>query len=445
MQPDPAPLPNRSGRFFYGWLIVAAGFAANVAYSEQFNSTYGVFISHVGAETGWGRTALAGVKTVARLPESVVAAFIGPVVDRYGARWLMVGGGVVMGVSFMLLAAIQELWQLFLILGLLLPIGAVCVGGFVTTVTISNWFVLKRGRAIGIVSMGGSLGTMVLPIVASLLIEAWSWRVAWFAMGVGVLLLLIPAALFVRRRPEDMGLQPDGLAPGAEAPTAGATRGQRERRAQLLAADVVWRRREIIRSPVLWILAFAWGFQTFAVTGTNVHMVPFLHDMGAPLMLAAAAVSLRSAIALVAQPVWGYVVDRAPIKPVASLQFVATAAGIAMWLLPPSVPSIVLGLILFGLGGSGGAVVSEMIWAGFYGRLSLGAVRGIAYPLQNVLGAFGPLAIGLLYDVSGTYAGAFLVMTVGSLAAAGLVQFARPPRPPAAASESSRVAGGAPP
>lgn len=444
MQQDPAPAAGRPPRFFYGWLIVAAGFAANVAYSEQFNSTYGVFIAHVGAETGWGRTALAGVKTVARIPESVVAAFIGPVVDRYGARWLMVGGGLVMAVSFMLLSTIQELWQLFLILGLLLPVGAVCLGGFVTTVTISNWFVLKRGRAIGIVSMGGSLGTMVLPIIASLLIEAWNWRVAWFAMGVGVLVLLIPAAIFVRRRPEDMGLQPDGVEAPSDMPVAALSGAQRRRREQLLAADVVWRRSDIIRSPVLWVLAFAWGFQTFAITGTNVHMVPFLHDFGAPLLVAAGAVSLRSGIALVAQPVWGYVVDRVPIKPVASLQFVVTSAGIAMWLLPATVPTVVIGLVLFGLGGSGGAVVSEMIWAGFYGRLSLGAVRGIAYPLQNVLGAFGPFGIGLLYDVSGSYASSFVVMAVGSLVAAGLIQLARPPRAPAQREpESARQAGAA--
>jgi cyanate permease len=116
-----------------------------------------------------------------------------------------------------------------------------------------------------------------------------------------------------------------------------------------------------------------------------------------------------------------------------------------MWLLPASVPTVVLGLVLFGLGGSGGAVVSEMIWAGFYGRLSLGAVRGIAYPLQNVLGAFGPLAIGLLYDVSGSYAPAFLVMAIGSLAAAGLVQLARAPQAPARpGSEPTRPIGAAP-
>ena len=440
MAPDPVRTAPGTRRFFYGWLIVAAGFAANVAYSEQFNSTYGVFIYHVGGETGWGRTALAGVKTIARIPESIVAAFIGPLVDRYGARWLMVAGGGIMAASFMLLSTIQELWQLFFYMGVLMSLGGVCLGGFVTTVAVANWFILKRGRALGIATMGGSFGTMLLPVLASLMIEAWGWRQTWFLMGVAVLVLVIPAALFVRRRPEDLGLQPDGFAAPSEhvtAPTLSA--GQRRRREQLLAADVVWTRREVIRTPVLWVMVFAWGFQIFSVTGTNLHMVPFFQDLGAPLIVAAAAVSARSATSLVAHPLWGVVIDRIPVKPAASLHFLMTALGIAMWLLPPSTPTLVAGLVLFGLGGGGGAVVSEMIWSGFFGRLSLGTVRGVAFPLQTALGAVGPLAIGLLYDLSGSYTSSFVVLATGSVVAAILVQLAKPPPPPAAQRPSDLI------
>jgi len=442
MASEPAHAAPRPRRFFYGWLIVAAGFAANVAYSEQFNSTYGVFIYHVGGETGWGRTALAGVKTIARIPESIVAAFIGPLVDRYGARWLMVAGGVIMAASFMLLSTIQEMWQLLFYMGVLMSLGGVCLGGFVTTVAVANWFVLKRGRALGIATMGGSFGTMLLPVLASVMIEAWGWRQTWFAMGVAVLILVIPAALFVRRRPEDMGLHPDGFDSPSEhtaAPTLSA--GQRRRREQLLAADVVWTRREVIRTPVLWVMVFAWGFQIFSVTGTNLHMVPFFQDLGAPLIVAAAAVSVRSAMSLVAHPLWGIVVDRIPVKPAASLHFLMTALGIGMWLLPASGPTLVAGLVLFGLGGGGGAVVSEMIWSGFFGRVSLGTVRGVAFPLQIALGAVGPLAIGLLYDLSGSYTSSFVVMAAGSVLAAILVQLAQPPPPPAAAQRSADLIG----
>jgi MFS family permease len=229
-----------------------------------------------------------------------------------------------------------------------------------------------------------------------------------------------------------MGLQPDGFdAPSEHAVAPMLTERQRQRRDEMMAADVVWTRRAAIRTPVLWVMVFAWGFHVFSVTGTNLHMVPFFQDLGAPLLVAAAAVSVRSATSLIAHPVWGLVIDRIPVKPAASLHFLITALGIGMWLLPPSVPTLVAGLMLFGIGGGGGAVVSEMIWSGFFGRLSLGTVRGLAYPLQNALGAVGPLAIGLLYDLSGSYTSSFAVLAGGSVVAAILVQLAQPPRPPA--------------
>ncbi len=186
-------------------------------------------------------------------------------------------------------------------------------------------------------------------------------------------------------------------------------------------------------------MVFAWGFQIFSVTGTNLHMVPFFQDLGAPLIVAAAAVSVRSAMSLVAHPLWGIVVDRIPVKPAASLHFLMTALGIGMWLLPASGPTLVAGLVLFGLGGGGGAVVSEMIWSGFFGRVSLGTVRSVAFPLQTALGAVGPLAIGLLYDLSGSYTSSFVVMAAGSVLAAILVQLAQPPPPPAARRSSDLI------
>jgi len=98
-----------------------------------------------------------------------------------------------------------------------------------------------------------------------------------------------------------------------------------------------------------------------------------------------------------------------------------------MWLLPPSEASLLAGIILFGMGASGSQVVAEVMWASFYGRLSLGAVRGIAYPISTFFAGVGPLAVGLLYDLSGSYQVSFAIMLVGCLASAGLIQLARQP------------------
>jgi MFS family permease len=409
---------------------VFAGVLVSIAYSVQFNSAYGVFVHHMTADTGWSRTALAGVRTVTRLPEAVGAMIVGPLVDRYGARWIMVAGGIVMAGSLALLATIQEVWQLYLYMGLLVPIGAVCLGGFVPTVVVANWFVAQRGRAIGILSMGGSLGTVILPLAASPAIEVWGWRGAWIALAVLVLVLTIPAGVLVRRRPEDLGLYPDGAPGPTETSVAPRGTAATKQRDEAASADVVWTRREVMRTPAMWVMVFAWGVAGFSVTGTNLHMIPHLMDVGYPLILAAAAVSMRSAASLVGSPLWGYVVERVPLQPVAAIGFLMQGAGIAVLLLPPSPATIIAWLLLFGLGGAGSHVVSEVIWAHYYGRLSLGMVRGIAYPFQTVLVALGPLGIGLLYDLSGGYQSSFVLMAAGSVIAALLIQLARAPKPP---------------
>jgi MFS family permease len=425
---------TRKPRLFYGWYVVAASFLANVAYTEQFSAAYGVFITYLTAEMGWGRTALAGVKTMARLVEAVLAPLVGALVDRYGARWIMVGGGVITSVAFLLASTLSEIWQLYLYFGFIGPVGSVCIGGFVTTVTVANWFVMRRGRAIGLTSMGISFGTMVLPVLTSAMIPAWGWRTSWLVLGIGVLFLLLPAAIFIRRRPEDLGMHPDGIAPDAAAAQPLQT-SERERRRQeaAVAADVVWTRAEALRCPVLWILVFSWGFAQFAMASTTLHMVAFFADLGYPLMVGAIALSVRSAISIPGNVLWGMVIERMSSKIAAAIGFLITGMGLAMWVLPPSPLTLIAGIILFGIGGSGAHVASETIWADFFGRVSLGTVRGVAYPFSTFFAATGPLALGVFYDLTGSYQLGFAIMIVGCIASAALIQLARPPKPPGAA------------
>ncbi len=425
-KPSVRVLSERTG-IYYGWFIVAAGFLANLAYSEQFSAAYSVFVYHLGSSTGWTRTMLAGVKTAGRWTEALVAPGIGVLVDRYGARWIMVAGGGLSGAALMLASTVEELWQLYLYVGVLAPLGGVCLGGFVTTVAVANWFVLRRGTAIAIASMGMSFGTMVLPLVSSGLIEVWGWRSAWFILGAAVIAFTVPAALLVRRRPEDLGMRPDGL---AATPEGAAPTKARQRQEALLAADVVWRHGDILRSRLMWIMVFAWGFAQFAMASTTLHMVPFFLDLGFPLVIAAGALSLRSGIAMALNPVWGQIIERAPLKHAASVQFTLSAIGLGMWLLPPTPVTLLLGILFFGVGASGSQVIAEVIWASYYGRISLGTVRGITYPIQTIFAGAGPLAVGLLYDLSGNYESSFAVLLGGCLLSAALIQFARPPGRP---------------
>ncbi len=424
-----APAAPRKPRIFYGWLIVGACFLANFAYTEQFSAAYGVFITHLEADMGWGRTALAGVKTMARLVEAMITPILGPRIDRFGARWFMVGGACVMALSFFLASVLTELWQLYLYFGLIGAVGGVCLGGFVTTVTIANWFVVKRARAVALSTMGISVGTMVLPLISSGMIDALGWRLTWFVFGFGVLALATPAGIVVRRRAEDMGMHPDGIAPDAAGAATLDPEAERRREAAR-KADVAWTRSQVLRTQVFWILVFSWGLAQFAMASTTLHMVPFFADLGYPLFVGALALSLRSAIGIPGNLMWGMLLDRIPVKIAASIGFLLTGSGLLCWAMPATGASLIAGIILFGLGASGGQVALEVIWPDFFGRVSLGTVRGVAYPVSTFFAATGPLALGLIFDLTGSYRAGFAVMIVGCLAAAGLIQLAQRPRAP---------------
>ena len=421
------------GGIFYGWWIVIAGLFANFAWAEQFNSSYGVFVGHVGDEMSWGRTALAGVQTVTRVPEALATLFLGPFVDRHGARWLVAAGGVVVGASFISLSTIDQLWQLYLYKGLVMAIGAACLGGFVG-VTVSNWFVAKRGRALGIVTMGTALATLTMPLLGAFMIESWGWRQAWAAMGVVVLVCTIPATVLFRRRPEDLGMRPDGAEPRAGLDRTAGERA-RLRREALLRVDAVWTRGQVLRTPTFWVMTYGWGMAGLAVSATNLHIVPYLQDFGYPLTIAAGAISLRAAMMLVTNPLWGLAVERWSIKRTALIPFLFSAAAMLLFLVSPTPPGLVTALVLYGIGNGGSQVLQETVWADYYGRVSLGLVRGLVNPLQNGFSALGPLVMGLLFDLSGSYQSSWLVLMCGFSLAALLMLFVSQPRVPGPAAQ----------
>lgn len=422
---------------FYGWWVLVASSLANFAYAEQLNTSYGVFLHQLGVDMGWSRTALAGVATLTRIPEALLTSVLGPIVDRHGTRWLIGLGGLIVGTSFLALSTIDQLWQLYVIKGMVMSLGAACLGGFLG-VTVSNWFAAKRGRALGILWAGSFLSTGVMPLAAASMIELWGWRQTWFLMGILVLVLALPSVFIVRRRPEDLGLHPDGIAPN-EVVAHPADERERQRREALLAADVRWTRRQLLRAPMLWIGVFAWGLSAMAIGGTNLHLVPFVQGLGYPLVIAAGALSLRATCAMVGSPMWGLLLERVPINLAASLPFVFTAVALILFWLSSDPVVLIIALILYGIGVSGNFVGQETVWAYYFGRTSLGLVRSVANPLQIGFTAAGPVVLGAAYDMTGSYQLAWLGLACAFVLCAILVQFSRPPRRPTQTVQDGRA------
>ena len=214
------PTTNES-KFFYGWVIVAVGFLAHIASAFSISSTLSVFLIPLSQDLGLSRGAFSLIRSGEILIGAAAAPLVGTLLDRHGGRWLIATGGLISGLGFLLLGQARDFWQFMFVRWLLVSPGDTLMGSMVVNVSISQWFVRMRGRALALAGMGHGLAKVCMPVAAASLILYTGWRGAWVVFGIVTLLLVVaPSLLLMRRRPEDMGLLPDGRADGQPGDTA---------------------------------------------------------------------------------------------------------------------------------------------------------------------------------------------------------------------------------
>ena len=421
-------LRDKKPRFFYGWYIVLASFLAHIAYAEQNSSILGVFLRPMTREFGWSRTELTGAQSVARLVEGIFAPVIGPIIDRHGPRPLMLVGSLIAGLGFLALSQINTIWQFYLTKGLVIAIGFLCMGFMVTNTAISNWFVRLRGRAIGIAGMGTSLANVAMAPVVVWMIGQWDWRSAWMAFGLLTwIVVLVPSALLMRRRPEDEGLRPDGDEPyqtSAEMTTETHTQTSVESE----PLEPIWGRSEVVRTSAFWLIILTFSVSNLAFQGINISMVPYFEDLGFATSIAAAALVTRAIIQLIAAPLWGFAVERIDVRYLGFLKFSLQGLAALLFLIGRNIPVLFTGVIVYAIGSSGSAVISEIIWANFFGRLTLGSIRGVGTPLLTLFSAIGPVFMNIIFDLTGSYELAFILFIFLFALSAGLILLLKQPQ-----------------
>ena len=418
------PLPTQvfGRRFYYGWYIVGVAFVSSMMSMGITAYSMGVFLKPMTEELGWSRTDISLGQTLTTFVTGILGVTIGRRMDARGGRSLMVGGAVVGGFGFIALGQVHELWQYYLVRAGLVAVGSIGMGNLVVNVALSNWFVRQRGRAIAIGVMGTSVAALVLPTAADRMIDAWGWRAAWAAIGVAIWATVIPAAMLaMRRRPEDYGLQPDG--------DTAAVQG---RAAARVASDVRWTRSMAARTPALWMLVLTFGLASTGMGALLLHLIPYMTDEGFTRAQAAGAFGMIGIAGLLSKPLWGIALDRFPVRRCAAAEFALMALGIALILGSHTVAPLYASIFTLGLGIGGVVTVQEVVWADFFGRLTLGSVRSLAQPFTIVSSAGGPVFAGFAYDHFGSYATAFHLFIATYVAAAVLILLTPSPRPPVA-------------
>jgi len=398
--------------FFYGWNILFAAGSSMVVRNAAASLTLAVFIFPMSEDLGWSRTLIAGAASVGGLAATVASPVVGWALDRYGARVILTGSVLVMGLSTVSLAwaTVPIAFYLAYGTGRVIFSSPMNIG---SSVVVSRWFVRRRGRATGILFLSHSLGMITFPLIAGLVIKYRGWEDAWIVLGVLVWVLALgPVSMLVRQSPESVGLLPDGDLP---------TEQDDGTPAESPAEEQNWTLKEAMRTPTLWLLALATGSLYLLQSGTNIHQGAYFLDQGLGVGVSAATLSMNAVFTGVGSLFWGWLVDKAPVR--------YTYAGVALMMavaliLFPIADTIVEALTvaaIFGMAVGGILVVPVVAYANYFGRQSLSAIRGVTEPLVSLGQAIGAVFSGIVYDVTGSYKDAFLILGILGFATIGML------------------------
>ncbi len=414
-------------RYFYGWKIVWATFLSRFSFASGNASVLGLFFTPLNSEFGWSRTVISGVLSLARLFEGLTSPLLGPIIDRYGPRVPMIIGGILLSLGFLSLSLMANLWQFYLIRGVFMAAGFALTGMLVTNTAVSNWFIRRRGRAIAMAGMGTNTGMLIIAPVTVGIIAVWGWQTAWLFFAIlAWIVVVIPSAILMKRRPEDIGLKPDGDLPAASNDPNNPSRQSTTTRPA--AGEAVWTRREVMRTPAFWLLITGISSSMLAFQGVNISIAPYAEDLGLGAATIAALLMVRSIATLAVTPGWGILSERVASPLVRVSPFFIQMLASAFLALADRSVMLWLGVVFYGTGFAGMMIIQEVIWANYYGRLTLGTVRSTSLPLQVLIAGGGPVLINVVFDITGSYRPAYTAFIGLYLLAALLVWFARPPK-----------------
>ncbi len=412
-------------RFYYGWVIVAVVALAGFTLSAETLPVLGVILKPVTKEFGWSRSVFTGALTTGTLLGGVIALGIGPFIDRFGGRWTIAVAFTILGGTLVLMAGIDALWKFYVlqILGRIVTTGIVALA---VSVIIPKWFIAKRGRAVALGQLGAKLGSTVTPLYIQYLVSISGWRVAAATAGVVVWLVsLFPAVIFLRRRPEDLGLLPDGMTPEEKETTIPAV--ARGKTGSSTDQEISLPLGKVITLTSFYLLALAYATSSFVRAGVNLHTIPYFTDQGFGPGIAVAVVAMLSAGAALGALVFGLLAERYSIRLILTVNYLLMAVSFVLLLAASSTGVALLWGLYLGLLGGGQQTIEHIIVADYYGRDSLGAVRGAVWPVQMAGNSTGPLAAALAYDITGNYLFIFAVFGALSLIAGLCVYLSRPP------------------
>lgn len=413
-----------TGSFFYGWLIVGVALVS-MAFWLGIRSSFSVFYVALLEDFPWSRGETAGIQSTVFLTYTIMAPVVGGLIDRFGPRRVIAPGIVLLAVGLIISAYASTLLEFYLFYGIVMGAGITCIAIVSYTAILAHWFEKRRGVASGIAVSGMGFGTFLLVPLSQHLISLWGWRLAFVVLGALVLIVLFPLnVFFLRHKPQDLGLLPDGLV-ARESPQGS---GSNRMGSGWLETD--WTLGKALQKGRFWaLLTFAF-LLVMPIYIVLVHHVSFLVDNGIDKMKAAFAFAVIGIISSGFRIFWGWLSDHIGREWTSTMGAMCVAGAAWTLLLLEKLGEgggfVYPFIVLFGAGWGVTAPMFMAVAADLFRGRGFGLIYGILEGVIGVGGALGAWVAGFIFDETGTYRWAFLLVMFSSVLSCLFIWLAAP-------------------
>jgi sugar phosphate permease len=410
-------------KIFHGWYMVGAGSGLQFLQAGLMTQAFGAYVAVLQEERGWSKTALSGAAALQQMEVAILGPILGWLIDRFGPQiWIRIGV-VVFGIGLMLLSYTDTLpafYSAFIVIAL----GSSLCGFFPVNVALINWFERWRARALSSMSIGLALGGTAIPVVAWSM-GAFGWRATAFASGVVMIVVGLPLAFVMRRRPEDHGETVDGTAREPEV--------YKEKSSQLPTRDFT--AREALRTPAFWLLSLGHGFALLVVHAISVHAITHMNQGLGYSIAAASLVYTVLTLSQLGGVFIGWLIgDRYDKRLISAACMLAHMTALLLLTYAANVVMVLAFAVLHGAAWGLRGPFMQALRADYFGRSAIGMILGLSFMIIVVGQVGGPMIAGIFADLTGSYRVGFTILAL--LAGLGSLFFIlakRPRLPPAAA------------
>jgi MFS family permease len=392
-RPGAHPEQGTGGVPPYAWVVVVV-LAITLTIASGARFLFGVVLKPISEEFGWNRAQLTGAVMVAMIVLSICQPVVGILVDRVGPKKILVTGLALLGVALVPFSFVTNLWQVYLLYGLVMSFGLAAASPVLATSLVGRWFTQKRGLAMSMATSGSAFGQLLIVPVAAWIMLMTSWQMTYRVLAVALLLVALPlTAIFLRDAPPTLGTE-------TPKPEEGLTL------------------RDAIVRPPFWILAFGFAVCGWTMAFPNTHFLAYADDMGMSVLHAANTVSVTAIFSILGSVLLGLAADRYARTGVLALTYALRGAAFLLLLLLPAGNLLyVYGLVL-GISWTATTPLTAAIAADRYGPKHLGVIFGSMFTFMNLGFGIGSVLGGIIFETTGGYNIALLLnVALGVIAA----------------------------